>query len=112
MLKKSYHFFIESKPVTFLDLILFLFWGIVSSPFSWNTRFLPNDFVSVDAIPDNIYNAELIISDGRGRIINKCRIDRSFSDLKINIISIRHGTYFYWIEAIGYKSESMKFIVN
>ena len=52
MLNKSIKFLIENKLVSVLLLLLFLGWGTVNAPFNWETGFLPNDPVAVDAIPD------------------------------------------------------------
>ncbi len=52
MLNKIIRFFLENKLVTFLVLTIFISWGIVNSPFGWDTGILPKDPVPVDAIPD------------------------------------------------------------
>ena len=52
MLNKIIKFFLDNKLVTAILLIIFITWGIVTSPFSWETGFLPKDPVKVDAIPD------------------------------------------------------------
>ena len=60
MLNKTIKFFLENKLVTFLLLIVFISWGIISSPFNWETGFLPTDPVPVDAIPDIGENQQII----------------------------------------------------
>ena len=66
MLNKIIKFFLENKLVTFLALLIFITWGIISSPFSWDTGFLPNDPVPVDAIPDIGENQYDRYSQGTG----------------------------------------------
>lgn len=67
MLNKIIKFFLENKLVTFLLLALFVAWGIISSPFSWDTGFLPNDPVPVDAIPDIGENQQIVYTEWPGR---------------------------------------------
>jgi len=67
MLNKIIKFFLENKLVTFLFLLIFIFWGIISSPFSWDTGFLPNDPVPVDAIPDIGENQQIVYTEWHGR---------------------------------------------
>lgn len=67
MLNKIIRFFLENKLVTFLLLILFVAWGIISSPFSWDTGILPNDPVPVDAIPDIGENQQIVYTEWPGR---------------------------------------------
>lgn len=67
MLNKTIKFFLENKLVTFLALILFLAWGIVTSPFDWKTGFLPRDPVPVDAIPDLGENQQIVYTEWPGR---------------------------------------------
>ena len=52
MLNSIIKYFLENKLVTAIVLIAIISWGIVTSPFAWNTGFLPKDPVPVDAIPD------------------------------------------------------------
>ena len=67
MLNKAIRFFLENKLVTILVLILFVSWGIVTSPFSWDTGILPNDPVPVDAIPDIGENQQIVFTQWPGR---------------------------------------------
>jgi len=48
-------------------LALFVAWGIISSPFSWDTGILPNDPVPVDAIPDIGENQQIVYTEWPGR---------------------------------------------
>lgn len=67
MLNKTIKFFLENKLVTFLLLAIFIVWGIVSSPFSWETGFLPTDAVPVDAIPDIGENQQIVYTEWAGQ---------------------------------------------
>jgi Cu(I)/Ag(I) efflux system membrane protein CusA/SilA len=67
MLNKIIKFFLENKLVTFLLLVIFITWGIVSSPFNWQTGFLPNDPVPVDAIPDIGENQQIVYTEWAGQ---------------------------------------------
>ncbi|MFB9054237.1 efflux RND transporter permease subunit [Formosa undariae] len=67
MLNKSIKFLIENKLVAVLMLALFIGWGIVNSPFGWDTGFLPSDPVSVDAIPDIGENQQIVYTKWDGR---------------------------------------------
>ena len=67
MLNKIIRFFLENKLVTFLTLALFITWGVVTSPFNWDTGFLPNDPVPVDAIPDIGENQQIVYTEWTGR---------------------------------------------
>ncbi|QIA08366.1 efflux RND transporter permease subunit [Draconibacterium halophilum] len=67
MLNKIIKFFLENKLVTLLVLILFISWGIITSPFSWDTGILPKDPVPVDAIPDIGENQQIVFTEWMGR---------------------------------------------
>lgn len=67
MLNKTIKFFLENKLVTILVLLLFIAWGIISSPFNWQTGFLPSDPVPVDAIPDIGENQQIVFTAWNGR---------------------------------------------
>ena len=67
MLNKIIKFFLENKLVTFLALLIFIAWGIISSPFNWDIGFLPNDPVPVDAIPDIGENQQIVYTEWPGR---------------------------------------------
>ena len=67
MLNKSIKFLIENKLVAVLTLILFVGWGIVNAPFNWDTGFLPNNPVAVDAIPDIGENQQIVFTKWDGR---------------------------------------------
>ncbi|MCJ7466341.1 MAG: efflux RND transporter permease subunit [Maribacter sp.] len=67
MLNRTIKYFLENKLVTFLILGSFVAWGIVTSPFDWETGFLPKDPVPVDAIPDIGENQQIVFTDWPGR---------------------------------------------
>ncbi|MEN8250795.1 MAG: efflux RND transporter permease subunit, partial [Bacteroidota bacterium] len=67
MLNKSIKFFLENKLVVFLVLFGLVTWGIISSPFNWDTGFLPSDPVPVDAIPDIGENQQIVYTEWPGR---------------------------------------------
>lgn len=67
MLNKIIKFFLENKLVTFLMLFIFIAWGIVTAPFSWDTGIFPRDPVPVDAIPDIGENQQIVYTEWSGR---------------------------------------------
>ena len=67
MLNKSIKFLIENKLVALLMLALFIGWGTVNAPFSWDTGFLPSNPVAVDAIPDIGENQQIVFTKWDGR---------------------------------------------
>ncbi len=67
MLNQIIKYFLENRLVTVLILIMLVAWGIVTSPFSWNTGFLPKDPVPVDAIPDIGENQQIVFTQWPGR---------------------------------------------
>lgn len=50
-----------------LLLLVFIVWGLVSSPFNWDTGILPRNPVSVDAIPDIGDNQQIVATEWMGR---------------------------------------------
>lgn len=67
MLNTIIKFFLENKLVTFLLIVIFVAWGVVSSPFNWETGFLPTDPVPVDAIPDIGENQQIVYTEWAGQ---------------------------------------------
>lgn len=67
MLNKTIKFFLENRLVTILVMIVFISWGIVNSPFGWETGILPSDPVPVDAIPDIGENQQIVYTEWSGR---------------------------------------------
>ena len=67
MLNSVIKFFLDNKLVTWLLLLLFIGWGLVTAPFNFNLEFLPRDPVSVDAIPDIGENQQIVYTQWMGR---------------------------------------------
>ena len=67
MLNKIVKFFLENRLITFLLLLSFVLWGVVTSPFGWETGILPRDPVPVDAIPDLGENQQIVYTQWAGR---------------------------------------------
>ncbi|MCK9451908.1 MAG: efflux RND transporter permease subunit [Bacteroidales bacterium] len=67
MLNKIIKYFLNNKLVTVLMLLGFVSWGIVTSPFGWDTGILPKDPVPVDAIPDIGENQQIVFTEWAGR---------------------------------------------
>jgi Cu(I)/Ag(I) efflux system membrane protein CusA/SilA len=67
MLNRAIKFLIENKLVAVLLLLLFVGWGIVHAPFKWDTGFLPESPVAVDAIPDIGENQQIVFTAWPGR---------------------------------------------
>jgi len=67
MLNKIIRFFLENKLVTVLLLVSLIAWGLVTSPFGWDTGILPSDPVPVDAIPDIGENQQIVYTEWPGR---------------------------------------------
>jgi copper/silver efflux system protein len=67
MVNRIIKFFLDNTLVTVLLLIIFLGWGIVTTPFDWNVSFLPRNPVPVDAIPDIGENQQIVATEWMGR---------------------------------------------
>jgi len=67
MFDKLIKYFLYNRLVTVLLLASFIGWGLVTSPFNWDTGFLPKDSVPVDAIPDIGENQQIVFTDWSGR---------------------------------------------
>lgn len=67
MVNKIIRFFLENKLVTFLFLLVFITWGIITAPFSWDLGALPRDRVAVDAIPNLGENQQIVYTQWPGR---------------------------------------------
>jgi len=67
VLSKIIKYFLENRLVTVLILTTLVAWGIVTSPFSWDSGILPKDPVPVDAIPDIGENQQIVFSQWPGR---------------------------------------------
>jgi len=67
MIDSIIKFFLDNRFITYLLLIVFISWGIVSAPFGWNTGILPDDPVPVDAIPDIGENQQIVYTEWQGQ---------------------------------------------
>lgn len=67
MFSKLIKYFLHNRLVTFILLLFFIGWGMVTAPFDWNTGFLPSDPVAVDAIPDIGENQQIVFTEWPGR---------------------------------------------
>ncbi len=67
MLSSIIRFFLENKLVTWLTLLLFVFWGLSTAPFNFQADWLPKDPVPVDAIPDIGENQQIVFTKWQGR---------------------------------------------
>ncbi len=67
MLKFLIKYFLENRLVSVLLLLVFIVWGLVSSPFNFNIGFLPRNPISVDAIPDIGDNQQIVATEWMGR---------------------------------------------
>ncbi|HAE87038.1 TPA: cation transporter, partial [Candidatus Marinimicrobia bacterium] len=66
MIKSIIKFFLENKLITALLLVLLIGWGVITSPFPWDTGFLPRNSVPVDAIPDIGENQQIVYTEWPG----------------------------------------------
>jgi copper/silver efflux system protein len=67
MFNRLVRYFLENRLVTFLLLGCAIAFGMVYSPFNWNTWLLPRDPIPVDAIPDIGENQQIIATEWMGR---------------------------------------------
>lgn len=67
MINSILKFFLENRLVTYLLLIVLVFWGIAVSPFNWELTKSINDPVAVDAIPDIGENQQIVFTNWAGR---------------------------------------------
>ena len=67
MFNRLVKYFLENRLITFIFLIAFVGYGLVTMPFNWNTGFLPRDPVPVDAIPDIGENQQIVATEWMGR---------------------------------------------
>ncbi len=67
MINRIIRFFLHNKLITALLLVIFVVWGIITTPFDWNISFLPRDPVPVDAIPDYGENQQIVATEWMGR---------------------------------------------
>ncbi|MGQ1946409.1 efflux RND transporter permease subunit [Geofilum sp. OHC36d9] len=66
MLNRIIKLCLENRLVTLLVLIVLIGWGVINSPFAWETGLLPSDPVPVDAIPDLGENQQIVYTQWDG----------------------------------------------
>ncbi len=66
MFNRLVKYFLENRLITFIFLIAFVVFGLVYSPFNWNTG-LPKNPIPVDAIPDIGDNQQIVATEWMGR---------------------------------------------
>lgn len=67
MFNKLVKYFLENRLITFIFLIAFVVYGMVTMPFNIDTGFIPRDPVPVDAIPDIGDNQQIVATEWMGR---------------------------------------------
>lgn len=67
MINRLVKYFLENRLITFVFLIAFVVFGIVYTPFNWQTGVLPRDPIPVDAIPDIGDNQQIVATEWMGR---------------------------------------------
>ncbi|MDP3312022.1 efflux RND transporter permease subunit [Lutibacter sp.] len=67
MFNRLVKYFLENRLITFIFLITFVVFGMVTMPFNTETGFLPRDPIPVDAIPDIGDNQQIIATEWMGR---------------------------------------------
>lgn len=67
MIDSLIKFFLENKLITWLTLLFFMAWGLVTAPFDYDIDWLPRDPVAVDAIPDIGENQQIVFTKWMGR---------------------------------------------
>lgn len=67
ILNRIIKYFLENRLITIILLLVFVFWGLIHTPFNWKLGWLPRDPVSVDAIPDIGENQQIVAAEWMGR---------------------------------------------
>ena len=67
MFNRLVKYFLDNRLITFIFLIAFVSYGLVTMPFNWNTGFLPRNPIPVDAIPDIGENQQIVATEWMGR---------------------------------------------
>ncbi|WP_149304677.1 efflux RND transporter permease subunit [Pareuzebyella sediminis] len=67
MLNRSIKYLIENKLIALVVLVFFFAWGIILVPFDLNLNYLPNNPVTVDAIPDLGENQQIVFVEWPGQ---------------------------------------------
>lgn len=67
MFNRLVRYFLENRLITFIFLTAFVVFGVVYSPFNWQSVALPRDPIPVDAIPDIGDNQQIVATEWMGR---------------------------------------------
>lgn len=67
MLSKLIDFFLRQRLLTLILLAVVILWGLIHSPFSRDSEWLPSAPVSVDAIPDLGENQQIVYAKWQGQ---------------------------------------------
>ncbi len=67
MFNRLVKYFLDNRLITYILLLAFVGYGLVTMPFNWNIGFLPRDPVPVDAIPDIGENQQIVATEWMGR---------------------------------------------
>ncbi|WP_036876489.1 efflux RND transporter permease subunit [Xylanibacter oryzae] len=67
MLNKIIKYFLQNRIITAILLIVVIVGGLATSPFNWNSGFIPRDPIAVDAIPDVGDNQQIVATEWMGR---------------------------------------------
>lgn len=72
-----------------------------------------SNFVTVDyALPLGVSEANLMIFDMGGALMKTYRVDKNFNSLQLNAGTLLPGSYLYFIDSEGQKSESKQLIIK
>lgn len=72
-----------------------------------------SQFVTVDyALPQGVSEANLMIYNVGGALVKDYRVDRAFNSLRLDAGQLLPGTYLYYIESNGEKSNSKQLIIK
>ncbi|MGV8946309.1 MAG: efflux RND transporter permease subunit [Lutibacter sp.] len=67
MFNKLVKYFLENRLITFIFLLTFVVYGMVTMPFNAETGFIPRNPIPVDAIPDIGDNQQIVATEWMGR---------------------------------------------
>jgi Cu(I)/Ag(I) efflux system membrane protein CusA/SilA len=67
MFNRLVKYFLENRLITFIFLITFIVYGVVTMPFNEDTGILPRNPIPVDAIPDIGDNQQIVATEWMGR---------------------------------------------
>jgi len=67
MFNRLVKYFLENRLITFIFLITFVVYGMVTMPFNLNSGLLPRSPIPVDAIPDIGDNQQIVATEWMGR---------------------------------------------